>query len=139
VNVPSGRFELPAYELRVVTPWGYSYEVTWDESVIVGCTTANVVGGSPRLNTTAIGCPAGQAAPLPATFQWQARALAGTASGVPLDLRLHGQTLGYRQHSRVRGGGDFSTPGSGLQRYWDPTGTQVWVPVVEVQTIARPN
>jgi choice-of-anchor A domain-containing protein len=133
-NRPSNALNLPSYDLEVVTPWGYQYNMRWQESQRTNCSAANMIDAvTPRAGYTIDGCPPGQAALPTEPFQWVDRSLAS----VPINLNLRdypGFSMSYRQLNRVEGCGEFA----GV-RYCDPEGDRVFVPVIEVQTILRSN
>lgn len=128
-------FSLPAYWLKLKTPWGYMYNLKWEESERNNCDGANMLTATDsKTGFTTDGCPVGQAAPIAAGFHWIDRSLYPLNTGAALDLTLYGNADAYRWHEKAQQCGEFAAT-----RYCDPVDTQMWVPVLEVQTVQKPR
>ncbi len=130
----ASQYDLPAYELKVKTPWGYSYNMKWQESERDNCSGGNMITAfAPKYGYTIDGCPAGQAASVSAGFHWVDHALHASNNGAVLDLRNYaGNVDSYRWSERSQQCGTYAGA-----RYCENVGTNMYVPVLEVQTVQK--
>lgn len=140
---PADRYDLPAYRVSLAVACGHEWRVTWDESIRVvvvspymdgQCFMSGAIqaGDDPTLRSSGDNCPPGMEHYWNeiSRYRWDHR----DTGWNKIDLRTAaGLGTPYFMVYATRPGGAFKN-----QLYWEGD-REIRVPVIEVQSVARPG
>jgi hypothetical protein len=136
-KLPDSSYNLPAYPVRVTTYCGFWNSIKMEQSVKYWQQLSTCIPTwEDELGNIVIpagysseGCPAGEIAFGEWRYRWEPVVL---QEWTPIDMRIFSLPTTYVGSTRATGGGIFKNV-----TYREPAGGGIWVPAVEVQTIAE--